>query len=155
MPLTRPQTLVDFLGRVLYGGPARRGWAVFVAVTTAFVLYMALAPQPEGPSLPWDKANHVSAFTVLSFGLLHALRASAHRYLVSAVALQMLGVAIELAQLYVPGRSAQVVDAIADAVGIAVGLTLAAGVGRLLRHAEARHSGTAAPGDPGASVAGR
>lgn len=69
-----------------------------------------------------DKAKHVFAFLVLALCISLFWRAS--RPFVAAT-LIVYGVAIELVQLFVPGRSASVWDVLADVIGIACGLLLA------------------------------
>jgi len=97
--------------------------AVFVAAVLV-ILYMTLAPNEDvpGSSLLWDKAAHSIAFGLLTMiGLLM----STHRRVLVAGAVLGLGVAIEIAQSLMPfGRNGDWRDALADAVGVALGFGL-------------------------------
>ncbi|HEX7000690.1 MAG TPA: VanZ family protein [Trueperaceae bacterium] len=77
---------------------------------------------PEGA----DKVLHGGAFLMLSA----LLTLATGRPLVSALAALAYGVSDEVHQLFVPGRTADLADLLADAVGAAVGAWL---VGYLLR----------------------
>ncbi|MCE2659873.1 MAG: VanZ family protein [Rubrivivax sp.] len=123
--LHRPRTVSDHVRVALFSSPARRGWAVAMAVTAAVVAVKALSVSPPGPAFAWDKINHVAAFTALAFCGLFTFRATARPHFWVSFILLAFGVAIELAQLYVPGRWGDVEDVVADAVGIVLGLMLA------------------------------
>ena len=136
-------TPTDWLRRALFSRRARWLWVLFVALCTTFVLYMALAPRPQGPSFSWDKLNHVAAFAALAFGLLHALREKPRPVLWSTGLLLALGVGIELAQRYLPGREADWRDVLADALGIALGSLISATLdARLERRRQRRDAST-------------
>jgi VanZ family protein len=121
----RPRTVADHVRVALFSSPARRAWAVAMAVTAALVAVKALSVSPQGPAFAWDKANHVLAFAALAFCGLFTFRATARPHFWVSFILLAFGVAIEIAQLYVPGRWGDVEDVVADAVGIALGLLLA------------------------------
>ncbi len=130
----------------LFSAPARRAWGLLLLLLTAWILWMSLTPQPRGPALPWDKANHALAFAVLGLCGHFALREHRHgrRWLV--LGLCLLGLGIEWGQLYVPGRAAELADIVADGVGIVLGLTLASAAStRLDRRRQPRAAGAAAP----------
>lgn len=130
----------------LFSARARRAWGLLLLLLTAWILWMALTPQPVGPSLPWDKANHALAFAVLSLCGHFALREQRHgrRWLV--LGLCLLGVGIEWAQLYVPGRSSELADLVGDGVGVVLGLALASAASRRLdRRRQPRAPGAAPP----------
>ena len=95
--------------------------AVFAAAVVV-ILYMTLAPNEDvpGSSLIWDKAAHSIAFGLLTIvGLLM----STHRRALVALSVLALGVAIEIAQSLMPfGRTGDWRDALADAIGVALGL---------------------------------
>lgn len=88
----------------------------------AFVLFMALTPVPPPPlQTQWDKLNHALAFFVLMvMGCFVYPGSSTRRHLLVAAGLLTLGALIELAQWFVPGRSSEWPDLLADAVGVAV-----------------------------------
>lgn len=123
------------------GRAARRAWGAVFVLLLAFTLAMALAPEPRGPTLGQDKANHVTAFAVLAFSSWFAIAGLRLRAAWIAVGLLAVGAGIELAQSRIPGRSAELSDLIADALGIAIGMALG--------HALARAAGQRAAGDDG------
>lgn len=98
-------------------------WRAICLVAVVGVLFLAWTqvPPPELDS-GWDKANHFIAFAALAF----AGRWGFERHLVAWVAALLgLAVLIEIGQLYVPGRSADPMDVLADAIGIAIGMAMA------------------------------
>lgn len=106
--------------------PHARLWYALGVVLTTVIVVASLVPQRELPALRIsDKIEHAAAFSALAiwFGGLLPQR----RYAWLALALLALGGAIEIAQgLMGFGRLADVRDLIADAWGIAFGLTLCA-----------------------------
>lgn len=139
------------LRRALFSRQGRLFWAIFLVSTTGYVLHQALTPHPGGPSFGWDKLNHASAFAVLAFACLFALRERAHPVFWTIFLLLALGVGIELAQMYVPGRSAELEDVAADSVGIGIGLLVALNAARRLERRKQRRS----PADSRAATASR
>jgi VanZ family protein len=103
---------------------ARRG-AFWSCVLVVLVLAL-LPPAPYMPATPWDKANHVAAFSVLAL-----LGYGSYRDRTIAVLLGLLvyGGAIELLQALTPYRTGDPTDLLADAAGLVVGWSLA----RLMR----------------------
>jgi len=85
-------------------------------------------PQPRLElGLPFDKVNHVVAFLGLQLLSYRALRwgvsgggRRALRWLAALTAV-LVGIALELYQLGLPDRSAEVADVVADAVGAVLG----------------------------------
>ncbi len=114
--------------------PATVGWRALFFAAVLGVCWLAFSPNPPAAAdLGWDKLNHVSAFAVLTFC---AGRGFPRRGRFSAgvpLALLALGVFIELVQSQIPNRSAEAADVLADAVGIAAGLLLAAAWRRFQR----------------------
>jgi len=88
-------------------------------VVAGFVL--ALWPQPNPPR-PWfagaDKVQHALSFALLVW---LGVRGGYRRTWALAVGLLLLGGAIEVAQSFTATRSAEWLDWIADAAGIALG----------------------------------
>lgn len=82
---------------------------------------LALWPQPD-PKAPWfpgvDKVEHALSFALLAWV---GARAGYQRLWLLAAGLLLLGGAIEVAQGFTATRSADWVDWLADAVGIAAG----------------------------------
>jgi VanZ family protein len=97
--------------------------AFFVTLVAVFVLALLPPDAAETLSFGWDKANHL-----LAFGVLAALGIAGFPGRGRAVLLGLLayGVLIEWAQAMTPARTAQWLDVIADAVGIAIGWGAAA-----------------------------
>lgn len=80
---------------------------------------LGLLPHPDAvPSSGWDKLDHAGGFAAL---MLAALPARLGRTPRVALALVAYGGAIEVLQLFVPGRSAEWGDLLADAVGVGLG----------------------------------
>jgi VanZ family protein len=108
---------------------ATRAWRWALGLLVVAVGYLALTPHPpEGIDTGWDKLNHVLAFMALAFcaGLSAPASLSARR--LSMCGLLAYGALIEVLQLYVPGRSSEWGDLLADAIGIALGAAIAASV---------------------------
>lgn len=108
---------------------ATRAWRVILLLLIVAVGYLALTPAPP-PTMDtgWDKLNHALAFTALAFaGCLGFAATRVERTLLLA-ALLSLGGAIEIFQLFVPGRSGEWGDLIADSMGIACGTLMVTGV---------------------------
>lgn len=78
-------------------------------------------------NLPWDKFNHLAGYAVLA--VLAAL--AGLRILTAGTSVAAYGVAIEFAQMAVPGRlGADPADMLANALGVVLGLVLLAGIRR-------------------------
>jgi VanZ family protein len=110
------------------------GWAMVLYITVS-----CLEPARYVPNLHlWDKAEHALAFFGMSVWFGGLARRS--RYPAIAVLMLVFGGAIELAQgLMGLGRDADVMDWVADSVGITVALSLLyLGVGGWARWIEAR-----------------
>jgi VanZ family protein len=87
---------------------------------TLMVVVLSLLPGKDLPAVGIsDKLEHVIAYAILALlGGLAFPRAT----MLLAVMLSALGIAMEICQIVVPGRSAEIADAVADAIG--VGLVL-------------------------------
>ncbi|MBB3141406.1 VanZ family protein [Halomonas organivorans] len=88
-------------GRLRRWHDRRRLWAVLAAVAALLVAWGSLMPGDELPdALPWDKANHFLGYAAIA-GLcgLAGLRLP-----LAFAAAALFGVAIEFAQIAVPGR---------------------------------------------------
>lgn len=100
-------------------------WA-FVVLAVA-IGYLALTPAPPAQlSLGWDKANHALAFAALAFAGDNGFGRSGRRRIGVALVLVAYGAAIEIAQYFVPTRSCEWSDLVADIVGITIGFCLSA-----------------------------
>ena len=131
LPPLRPRPgLGDNLRVALFSPIGRRGWTMVMTLLAVFVASRALSTNPSGPAFAWDKANHAAAFAALAFAGWFSFRETARPLFWISFTLLAFGVAIEIGQMYVPGRSADPLDVFADAVGIVLGLGLASQLAR-------------------------
>jgi len=118
----------------LLGPAASICWQLVSCVLAVVVTTLALMPSPpQEASLGWDKLNHASAFCALAVAWRLAFPGNAWRWVQLAAGLMALGAGIEVAQHFVPGRQADAADLLADAIGAAAGMLLAAALEWLLR----------------------
>lgn len=103
----------------------RAAQAAFAAAALATGWFAFTPDPPPGVSGGWDKWNHLLAFAVLSSLATLGWTTAHRRHRVVAAGLVGYGVLIEVVQAFVPGRSAELADVVADAAGIALGLALA------------------------------
>ena len=108
-------------------GPELRLGRLWWALGWAMVLYIAISclePARYVPNLHlWDKAEHALAFFGMSVWFGGVVRRS--RYPVIAVAMFLFGAGIEIAQGAMRlGRDEDVMDLVADSVGITVAMIL-------------------------------
>lgn len=97
--------------------------AAFI-LSVAVILYLSLAPNEDvpGSELMWDKAAHSIAYTIL---VIVGLLFSTHRRWVVVLAVWSIGIGIEFAQAAMPfGRQGDPLDALANTIGVALGLGL-------------------------------
>lgn len=82
-----------------------------------------MLPQDMAPSLGSlsDKSHHILAFLVLGILLRFAY---AIKYWHAFAVLVCFGILIEISQIFAVNRSAEVVDVLADVIGIFIGLKL-------------------------------
>ena len=73
-------------------------------------------------STGWDKANHVLAFSVLAFLLIHAHHLGRSK---AFALLIVIGAVIEVLQSFTPNRYAEWYDLIADGLGAVLGISIA------------------------------
>ena len=111
-------------------------WLCFVAVNT-----LALSPAPYLPPLEifnwWDKAQHAIAFGVLA--VLAVLAYPEASRLRIALLLIGQGVLIEVLQYYGGYRFGDWQDAVADGVGVLLGLAMARVMDFWLMHKHSEH----------------
>ncbi len=92
---------------------------------------MAFAPAPpDAVARISDVALHALAFAVLSFGVQVAYFSS--KPLAAALTMLGYGVLIELVQMLLPARTAELKDLVVDVIGIGIGMGLFALFGRWL-----------------------
>jgi hypothetical protein len=103
----------------------------FFACTTV-VLILAVIPNAD-VLLGWDKSNHLLVFSVLT---ILGLRAYSQARIVGA-GLLLYGIGIELLQAFLPYRSSEWSDVVADGLGIGLGIGTTRAVKRLTRRKKA------------------
>lgn len=127
-------TVRSLLSRLTLAAPAAPWWRRLTLLLTLLVLYLALSPSPPRQiDTGWDKSNHALAFAALMFSGYFGYVSSRGRLWRLWLALLALGAAIEVMQLYVPNRSGDWQDLVADAVGLLLGCLLALALSRGLR----------------------
>ena len=115
--------------------PERRPlWRALLTALLVAITYLALVPDPpRGVSTGWDKSNHALAFASLGIASVWAIWPRPRQWGRLVVALLAYGGAIEIAQSFLPPRSGEWQDLLADGVGIALGLMVASVVMGLAR----------------------
>ncbi|MFM9915515.1 MAG: VanZ family protein [Rhizobacter sp.] len=118
---------------------SRRPAAVVAFAFAVFIVYGSLFPfEFLSAPLPWesvfaewnpllnrsDAVDNVLLFVPLGAALWFACASSASRWAVAGASWLLLGVGLQLIQLYVPSRVASMADAINNALGLAIGLLL-------------------------------
>jgi len=106
-------------------------WAlVAIHLATAFYLSSQPNPLPELTSRFWDKGLHFVEYGTLGALLVFALRRSGAgpraALLLAVAGASVYGASDEVHQAFVPGRSCDVLDWLADSLGGAVGASLLA-----------------------------
>jgi VanZ family protein len=103
--------------------------AVFLAAC-AVIVWLSVAPTTAIPSVNmWDKLEHAGAYVGLALIGAWAFRSRSWRL---ALGLFALGVGVEIAQATMGwGRQGDVLDAVANSVGIGLGLLAARVIGEL------------------------
>jgi VanZ family protein len=125
---------VPRINELLHEARWRRHWQVALLTFAAVSAYFAFTP--AGPKLPfsvWDKATHVAAFAAMGLAAALAQPPGWRRAGNAAAVLLGYGGFIELVQSALPNRTAEAADLLADAVGIAGGMLLAAALRRVWR----------------------
>lgn len=116
----------------------RRLWRALLALLLAVITVLALVPAPpERLSTGWDKSNHLLAFGALAFTAVWACWPQPRRWHCLVAWLLAYGGGIEVAQSFLPPRSADLADVLADGMGIALGLALAWPLTRLAARLQA------------------
>jgi VanZ family protein len=103
------------------------------------IFYLSSQPTIDTPSLfpGQDKLFHLIAFGMLGFMVMGTLRATQGSYLprqawLVTLAVTLYGILDEFHQYFVPGRSADVYDVLADAVGGLLGAWMMYWLARVL-----------------------
>lgn len=131
--VTMPAAMLDLI-RFAAAPEQRRLWRVLLGVLFVAITWLALVPTPpKGLSTGWDKTNHLLAFSSLAFTSVWAGWREPRQWWRLVAALLAYGLGIEIAQGFLPPRSADVTDVLADGVGIALGLLAAWPLVRVLK----------------------
>ena len=106
--------------------PARRPmWRCLWAALFVVVGVAALTPGELAPVVTAsDKIDHLLGFAALSATGVLAVSPGWRSALLASAGVLAYGVLIELLQTRVPGRHGDLQDAVADAVGVALGVTM-------------------------------
>lgn len=109
-------------------------WGISICI----VIYYSLVPGVEWPIDFWnvDKVYHAAAYFWLAS--LSMTGFSVRRALPAALSMIILGVLLEIAQYFIPGRTFSLMDIAANSLGVILGIIL----GRYLR------PGSISPGSP-------
>lgn len=111
---------------ILLATARRHPWRALLAALLIAITCLALLPAPPvAISTGWDKSNHLLAFAALAFTAVWALWPQPRQWPWLALALLAYGGGIEVAQSFLPPRSGEWADLLADGCGIALGLLLA------------------------------
>ena len=109
----------------------RLAFRLAFAAALLVIMWLALSRSPAPAlGLQWDKANHFMAFLVLAFLLDYSWRPNCQGYQAEALArigqdwpkwlvLSLFGACIELVQWWSAYRAFELLDMLADAMGIA------------------------------------
>ena len=90
-----------------------------LAIAAIAITALALMPAPEVPvTTAWDKLDHWFAFFTLALLAEHAFPQQPFWRRI-ALGVAAYGVGIEIAQWFTPDRNADVMDVLADSVGVA------------------------------------
>jgi len=102
-------------------------WVAITGFTVGVVavLVLSLTPSHALPRIEvWDKLQHVLAYLILA--VTGAVAFPGRRLLPwLAIGLLILGCVLEVTQAFIPGRVAGVDDAVANAIGVGLGLVIA------------------------------
>lgn len=93
----------------------------WMALVGSYIL--AIAPMDKAPMISplSDKGNHFIAFAFLSVSLFYAYKIS---YMKIALWMLAYGIWIEFTQLFIPNRYGELMDLVADIIGIVIGLII-------------------------------
>ena len=100
--------------------------SLFVVLVGAIIIG-SLLPIELAPRAPFlsDKVEHLAAYLITSFLGAYVFGDTGRKRLWQlALGLIIMGVVLEVGQNFVPGRYAEVVDGIVNAVGVALGMAL-------------------------------
>lgn len=109
-----------------------------------FIMFLSLIPMSIGGGVQYlDKVEHLVAYCVMGV-LAYVAVESLNKRIILYIFMFLLGVAIELFQMYIPGRDASVYDAMANTAGLALSFLLCRAFSILIKGNAG--GGTDAPG---------
>lgn len=111
--------------------PAWRAVLLLLMCVAAWFAFIPAPPTAQPSGL--DKVRHLLAFAVLGLAASFTANPGLRRTVQIAAGLLLYGGFIELVQTQLPTRSADWADIVADGLGVAAGLALAAWLRRALR----------------------
>lgn len=115
-------------------------WAP-LALYAGLVLFLSLMPDSGAPSYGWDKANHFVAYGVMSLLFMRAAaggRPSIRTAIAAVIAVSLFGIGVEFLQSLTSTRKADALDALANGLGVVVGVCGAAFFSRIKNRAEVK-----------------
>jgi VanZ family protein len=132
MPAAPPRPAAPDDGAGVRGGFVRNVLPALLWAVAIFIGGGPGMPQPsiEGLAIPIDKLDHLLAFCGLQVLCFRALRyelpgRTRRRLLwLAALVSVLFGILLEIYQLGLPDRSAEVADAVADTIGAVLGATV-------------------------------
>ncbi len=109
------------------GWDRHRRWIALVwIVQIVLAAYFSLLPAAKLGAMPGsDKAWHFGSYLILALPIPFLWNGKTRLY-TAAVLLALYGAGLEVAQQYVPGRSFELADMLANSTGVACGAALAA-----------------------------
>ncbi len=99
-------------------------WILVWAVMVAVLVYFSLVPHLLVTSNETDKLLHIFSYTVAILIPFFSIKSRKRRYML-AFGLFLLGAGNEVFQGIIGGRSASVEDAVANGIGIIIGIFIA------------------------------
>jgi VanZ family protein len=100
------------------------GWVLIVVIAVLSFVPPELRPETSAP-------HHIEHFAIFcALGFVSSL-GNSRRPVFITIALVVFCGAVELAQLFIPGRHARLSDFIVDALAVAIGVAAASFVGRI------------------------
>ncbi|MEO5695964.1 MAG: VanZ family protein [Burkholderiaceae bacterium] len=122
-----PTPLQRLARRLAAGAGARHAWRALLLALVVVISGLALTPEPSASaSLGWDKLNHAASFAALAFAAWLGFAGNRGTTALVLAGLLAFGASIEIAQSFIPSRSSEWGDLLADAIGLACGALLAA-----------------------------
>jgi VanZ family protein len=111
--------------------PAWRAVLLVLMCVAAWFAFIPATPAAQPNSI--DKVEHLLAFAALGVAALFTASPGLRRLVQAAAGLLLYGAFIELVQTQLPTRQADWADLVADGLGVAIGLGLAALMRRAVR----------------------